>query len=74
MKKKIIGTAFIATMFLAAGWNYLQNQQNTKMTDLAKANIEALASNESGNFDCIKPYTYTCTYDPIKLPGVKYNH
>lgn len=44
------------------------------MSALIKANVEALAENESESFDCIKPYTYTCTYDPTKLPGVKYKH
>ena len=75
MKKKIFGIALIAAMAVAAGWNFNQSKKEVELSDLALANIEALANNESGNFDCIKPYTYTCVYmGSQRIPGVKYNH
>lgn len=49
MKKKIFGTALIAAMALAAGWNYQQNKQSVKLSNLAMANVTALASGENGN-------------------------
>lgn len=49
MKKKIFGAALIAAMALAAGWNYQQNKQSVELSALTKANVEALARNESGN-------------------------
>ncbi len=75
MKKKIFGAALIAAMAVAAGLNFNQSKNEVELSDLALANVEALANNESGNFDCIKPYTYTCVYmGSQRLPGVKYNH
>ena len=46
MKKKIFGVALIAAMAVAAGWNYQQNKQNVELSDLAMANVEALARGE----------------------------
>lgn len=75
MKKKILGVTLITAMAVAASWSFNQNKNEVELSDLALANVEALANNESGNFDCIKPYTYTCVYiGSQRLPGVKYNH
>ncbi|WFE86598.1 NVEALA domain-containing protein [Parabacteroides chongii] len=49
MNKKIWGAALIATMAIAAGWNYQQNKQCVELSDLASANVEALASGEGTN-------------------------
>lgn len=48
MKKKIFGVALIATMAVAAGWNFNQSKNEVELSDLALANIEALAYDESG--------------------------
>ena len=48
MGKKIIGVIAFAAIAVAAGWNYQQNKQNVELSDLALANIEALASGEAG--------------------------
>lgn len=48
MKKKIIGTAFIVTLAIVAGWNFKQSKNKVKFSELALANIEALANMESG--------------------------
>lgn len=49
MKKKIFGAALIAAMALAAGWNFNQSKNEVELSDLALANVEALAQRESGN-------------------------
>ena len=43
MRKKIFGAVLIAAMAVAAGWNYQQNKQSVELSDLAMANVEALA-------------------------------
>ena len=53
MGKKIIGVIAFAAIAVAAGWNYQQNKQEVELSDLALANIEALARDESGGgIDC----------------------
>ena len=54
MKKRILGTALLVAIAVAAGWNYQQNKQDVQLSDLALKNVEALASGESGR---------GCTYD-----------
>ena len=46
MKKKILGVALIAAMAVAAGWNFNQSKNEVELSDLALANVEALASGE----------------------------
>lgn len=48
MKKKIIGVALVAAMAVTAGWNYNQSQNEMAMSDLALANVDALARGEGG--------------------------
>lgn len=48
MGKKMIGIIAFAAIAVAAGWNYQQNTNEVKLSDLALANIEALARDESG--------------------------
>ena len=44
MGTKILGViAFAAIAAAAAGWNYQQNKQEVELSDLALANVEALA-------------------------------
>ena len=53
MKKKIFGAALISAMAVAAGWNFNQSKNETQLSDLALANVEALANGESGGcFGC----------------------
>lgn len=58
MKKKIFGAALIAAMAVAAGWNFNKSQNEMELSDLALANIEALARGEDSN-------------DPNRGSGVK---
>lgn len=46
MGKKIIGVIAFAAIAVAAGWNYQQNQNEVELSDLALANMEALARGE----------------------------
>lgn len=46
MKKKIFGVALIAAIAVTAGWNFNQNKNEVELSDLALANVEALASPE----------------------------
>ena len=46
MKKALYAVAVIATVAIA-GWNYQQNKE-VELSELALANVEALASGESG--------------------------
>lgn len=44
---KVVKTLFVATFALVAAYSVYSTQQNAEMSDLAKANVEALAQNES---------------------------
>lgn len=46
MKKKILGTVMIVSMVLVTCWNSNQSKNETILSDLALANVEALASGE----------------------------
>ena len=47
MGKKILGVIALVAIAAATGWNYQQNKQEVEFSDLALANVEALAYNES---------------------------
>ncbi len=44
--KKLLGIIAIAAVTAAAGWNFSQNQNEVELSDLALANVEALARYE----------------------------
>lgn len=46
--KKLFGIIALAAIAAAAGWNFSQNQNEVEMSDLALANVEALARGEGG--------------------------
>ena len=72
MKKNIIRAALFAVFAFVAGYSVYTSQKETAMSDLAMANVEALASGEDGNYDCDAPYTATCSYEgSVRVPGVK---
>jgi hypothetical protein len=67
MKKKIISIAFVAAIAVAAAWNFTQSKAEIDMSNLALANVEALASGEIGGFVCEFAYVVICkpnTYIP----------
>lgn len=55
--KKLFSIIAIAAIAAAAGWNFSQSQNKMELTDLALANVEALARNEGSGKTC---YTYCC--------------
>ena len=66
MKKKIFGVALIAAMAVAAGWNFNQSKNETQLSDLALANVEALARGEWGDGhcdNCLKNFSEICWYE-----------
>ena len=44
MGKKILGVIALVAIAAATGWNYQQNKQEVEFSDLALANVEALAT------------------------------
>ena len=56
---KIIKTLFVATFALVAGYSVYSTQQNSEMSDLVMANVEALASDE-GSVTCDPDKGDTC--------------
>lgn len=49
MKKLIKKAAFVAVFALAAGYGVYSSQEAVELSDLALANVEALADEEIGN-------------------------
>ena len=47
MKKKIFSVVAAVAVVAAAGWSYQQSKQYDGMSELALANVEALATGES---------------------------
>ncbi|MGL5227334.1 MAG: NVEALA domain-containing protein [Bacteroidales bacterium] len=48
--KKVLFAAAFTAVTLLSGYNYIQNNREVKLSDLALANVEALASGEgTGN-------------------------
>mgnify|MGYP000021934215 CR=1 len=61
MKKYIIRTAFVAAFAFMAGYSVYTSQQKKTMSDLALANVEALANdNESSEKGCKLHLTSIC--------------
>ncbi|MGL4780917.1 MAG: NVEALA domain-containing protein [Bacteroidales bacterium] len=58
--KKVLFAAAFAAVTLLSGYNYVQNNNKVKLSDLALANVEALASGEFDPTSCIGP----CFFDP----------
>ena len=47
MKKRIFGAALLIAIAVTAGWNFNQSKNEVVLSELALANIEAIAK---GNF------------------------
>ena len=52
MNKKILKIVFASAFALVAGYSVYASQQKVEMSDLAMANVEALAGGESGTVKC----------------------
>ena len=67
--KKMIKIAFVAAFAAIAGYGVYANQKTDVMSDLALANIEALADGGEGSIECCLALWGTCKGD-IKAPYV----
>ncbi len=71
MKKILYSVAVIATVAIA-GWNYQQNKE-VELSDLAMANVEALARNEIDDIRCNESIPETCIiYNGVPVKGERY--
>lgn len=52
MYKKVLKVAFVAAIAMIAGINVFNAQKPTVLSDVAMANVEALASDETGTGRC----------------------
>ena len=75
MKKKILSTAFAVVIMAVAGYNVYMNQEKNNLSELALANIEALADPEyninEGKFGevCGKKYGVCWIYGGFYYEG-----
>lgn len=65
MKKSILKIVFASAFALVASYSVYASQQKVEMSDLAMANVEALASGEGGSTDCEVYCTPSPNYDCI---------
>ncbi|WP_293716711.1 NVEALA domain-containing protein [uncultured Parabacteroides sp.] len=65
--KKLFGIIIIAAIAVTAGWNFSQSQNEVELSDLALANVEALARREVG-FNCFwEDRNYVLCYNGFGL-------
>lgn len=69
MKEKYIKVAFVASIMIVGGINVFDAQKSETLSDVALANVEALASMEHGDIDTtlvpyrkLSSYTYYISY------------
>ena len=64
-KKAILSTVFAIALVAVAGFGINKSVNNDmNLSDLALANVEALAQTETGQgFECFKPYDAICYTD-----------
>ena len=62
--KKVVKLAFVAAFVAVAGYGIYANQTSDAISDLALANVDALAQGESGGGGsyCCAPYSIVCYY------------
>lgn len=65
MKRKILSAALFVAIAVAAGWNFNQGKNEIKMSELALANVDALAGGEN---------PYDCPNGCLTDPGDCYCH
>lgn len=63
MKKKIMGIIAVAAIAAVVGYNVHASHNNVKLSDLALANVEALAGNESS----ATTHTLECGASGVKM-------
>lgn len=70
--KKFFGIIAIVAIAAAAGWNYQQSQKEIELSDLALANVEALAQLEDKSpyhlFPCPSSSGNECRFKDSERP------
>ena len=61
MKKNILKATLVAAFGLIAGFNVYNSQKSDVMSELALANVEALAQSEGGDYEFKDGYLYSTT-------------
>ena len=68
MKKNILKVTLVAAIALFAGYNVYSSQKTVEMSDLALANVEALAQDENSGSSCFYRITYRCGIVDYTIP------
>ena len=68
MNKKVLKVAFVAAIALVSGINVFNAQQSEPLSDVALANVEALAQNENETFECLYRITKMCATIDWSIP------
>lgn len=59
MRKSIFSSVFALALRATTGWGVNKSMSNDAgLSDLALANVEALAAGESGRVDCVRSYDF----------------
>lgn len=76
MKKKIMGLIAVVAIAAVAGYNVYTSQNNVRLSDLALANIEAMALNDEVDEECNDCYILPATCKDWGWGGCKgyYHH
>jgi hypothetical protein len=61
MKKYFISFAFVAAIAGASAWSFTQNKSGEVVSDMALANVEALAQSEGEGSGCRLSLLYICS-------------
>ena len=69
MNKKVLKVAFVAAIMMVAGINVFNAQKSEMLSDVALANVEALADGElldkvmeCGKHGCVIDFSWDCLY------------
>ena len=69
MNKKVLKAAFVAAIAMVSGINVFNAQQSEPLSDVALANVEALADGElldkvmeCGKHGCVIDFSWDCLY------------
>ena len=72
MNKKVLKVAFVAAIALVSGINVFNAQKSETLSDVALANVEALANDDDGNWYCVGDVDICYEDKEGKLKGKHY--
>ncbi len=78
MKKRIIKVTFVAVVAMIGTINVFNANKTETLSDIALANVEALAyyvEGEFGDYECEAPFNAQCSVElGVPLKGYRYNY